>query len=607
MRLFPDSNGMNRLGRTFRESLATGFLPGKRAVQRRGERISGFRAASIRTRLLGAIGLLAAVALLVVGLGVHAVQQLNQRLQGIVEGTSQRWMLSSEMQCELISLDRDLQRMVLETDPARVTQGNRDIDAGQHQILDHLKQLQALATARDSARLITFSDDFAEYQSLVEQIESDVEQNKRDAARQFALNQGQALFRDASQALNMIGQIAHSEMQEARRQADTSYRQTRDLLLLISAAGIGLGGTLAVLLVGGVLRNLLQVTRRMQEIASGDGDLTRRLPEGGKNEVSDLCRSFNHFLAQIRQIVAQVAESTHRLRQTSESISASMVQQTRGAEVHQRQTTEVAQSIREMAESASSVAAHAQEASDGSGRAAHSAHDGGAVVQQAIQQMRDLATRVDDATERVRQLSRNSEQIGEIIDVIDEIADQTKLLALNAAIEAARAGDHGRGFAVVADAVRSLSDKTSQATHEIAARLKSIHAGALTTVKAMQAGSGLVTQSMETAEQANHALQGILETADGVGAMVHEIAAAAEQQRGRAVQVQMNIEEVARITRESVAATRQVAESCEELSNLSLQLERLIERFHLSETIDEKQIPARVSRNGAKTMPVAAR
>jgi methyl-accepting chemotaxis protein len=235
-----------------------------------------------------------------------------------------------------------------------------------------------------------------------------------------------------------------------------------------------------------------------------------------------------------------------------------------------------------MADSASAVATHAGSATGGAQRAARSAHEGGEVIRQAIQQMRAISVSVDEAAERVRQLSRSSEQISEIIEVIDQIADQTKLLALNAAIEAARAGDHGRGFAVVADSVRGLSETTSSATRDIAARLKGIHAEAVTTVKAMQAGNAHVTQTVQIAEQASVALREILETADQVGTMVHEIAAAAEQQSAMTVQVQSNMDEMDRITRQSAAATRQVAESCGELSQLAHELEGLIARFRLS-------------------------
>jgi len=180
---------------------------------------------------------------------------------------------------------------------------------------------------------------------------------------------------------------------------------------------------------------------------------------------------------------------------------------------------------------------------------------------------------------KMEELGKSSDQIGRIISVIDDIADQTNLLALNAAIEAARAGEQGRGFAVVADEVRKLAERTSNATKEIAQMIKSIQSETKNAVKAMQAGNMQVEQGLVTTAQAGESLGEIIQMAHQVGEMVLHIATAASQQSGATEEVSGNMEQISRISQDAAVGAQQTAKACHDLSGLALDLQSLVGQF----------------------------
>ena len=191
---------------------------------------------------------------------------------------------------------------------------------------------------------------------------------------------------------------------------------------------------------------------------------------------------------------------------------------------------------------------------------------------------------VNKSAETVKELGKSSDQIGEIIGVIDDIADQTNLLALNAAIEAARAGEQGRGFAVVADEVRKLAERTTKATKEIAGMIKKIQADTTGAVQSMEEGTQEVERGIELADKAGMSLKEIVGVSQKVTDMVTQIAAASEEQSSASEQISKNVEGISKVTGETAQGTQQIARAAEDLNRLTENLQKLIGQFKLGRT-----------------------
>jgi len=320
-----------------------------------------------------------------------------------------------------------------------------------------------------------------------------------------------------------------------------------------------------------------------------NADLNVRFNSVEKDEVGELQRGFDTFIESIRQTLLQVQETTGRVSTSSTEISSSTEQMAAGSQEQSSQTSEVAAAVEEMTKTLEDNSKSIQTAAETAQKAGEEAQQGGTVVNETIEGMRRISTVVTQSSEQVKILGSSSDKIGEIIGVIDDIADQTNLLALNAAIEAARAGEQGRGFAVVADEVRKLAERTSKATKEIAMMIRQIQADTNQAVTSMQKGTEEVGRGITLAEQAGKMLQNIVGNADTVSQMMQQIATASREQTVTANQVSKNIESISSVTQESSGAIQQIAKTAEDLNQLTENLQQLLEKFNLGRTEQHHQ------------------
>jgi len=299
------------------------------------------------------------------------------------------------------------------------------------------------------------------------------------------------------------------------------------------------------------------------------------------DELGELASAINGMQQSLRETISSVSASAERIATASEEFSATAAEQASGAESQKDQTNQVATAMQEMSSTVQQVSDNSNKAAEASRKAAEIARHGGSIVEDTLVKMHAIADSVGQTARKVQELGKSSNQIGEIIGVIDDIADQTNLLALNAAIEAARAGEQGRGFAVVADEVRKLAERTSKATKEITQMIQNIQTETKSAVEAMQSGTKQVELGVEATTQAGNSLQEIIKSSEKVGEMVMLIATAATEQSSATEEINSNVEQIAKITQETATGANESAKAVHELSNLATELHAIVSKFRV--------------------------
>ena len=326
--------------------------------------------------------------------------------------------------------------------------------------------------------------------------------------------------------------------------------------------------------------NAQKMLVEMEKFAKGDLSVGLKI-ENKEDLIGKLFTGFNQVVDNIRNIIVKVTEAVQATASAANQISSSTEEMAAGAQEQSSQATEVAGAVEQMTKTIYETTKNTVQATEASKNAGVIAKDGGKVVEETIIGMNRIAEVVRKSADTVQELGKSSDQIGEIVQVIDDIADQTNLLALNAAIEAARAGEQGRGFAVVADEVRKLAERTSKATKEIAAMIKQIQKDTGDAVDSMQEGTKQVEDGKLLAEKAGASLEEIIVGAERVVDIVTQVAAASEEQSSAAEQISKNIESISSVTQESASGIQQIAHASEDLNRLTLNLQELIAQFKL--------------------------
>ncbi len=350
-------------------------------------------------------------------------------------------------------------------------------------------------------------------------------------------------------------------------------------VIFINLVGLALLVALILVLSRSLATPLRGAVAALEDIASGQGDLTRRLPVEGRDEMAHIAAAFNTFVGKIQDLIgqltgvaAQLAAAAEELFATSESSDSQMQRQ-------RAESEQVATAMHEMTATVQEVARHANDAARAAEIANQESASGSDVVQQTIGAIESLVREIEEAGEIIHRLETDSGAIGKVLDVIRGIAEQTNLLALNAAIEAARAGEQGRGFAVVADEVRVLASRTEASTKEIQQMIERLQAGADNAVGAMALSR---SRSTETVTQAAHAGTS-LKTIGGAIARINEmniqIASAAEEQSAVAEEINRNVANISQSVDSSSYGSRQIAEASEQLARLAAELQTQLGQF----------------------------
>jgi methyl-accepting chemotaxis protein len=314
------------------------------------------------------------------------------------------------------------------------------------------------------------------------------------------------------------------------------------------------------------------------------GDLTVRYEITTDSNIGRLFSAFNNAIENIRSLAVKVVETVQATASAGIEISVSTDEMSVAASEQAISITEVLRAIEHLASRTEESAATAQRLAAKAEETVVHFSNNSLVVEDTVRGMQRIEDVVRQSAETVATLGQSSDQIGEIVQVINEIADQTNLLALNAAIEAARAGDQGRGFAVVADEVRKLAERTTQATREIGAMIQHIQTDTAETVSVIQRGSTEVARGKELVTQTGTALNALMHNARESVSLYAQVAASSKEQSAEMAALADNLETISGIVHESARGTEHIANAVGDLGHLTERLQLLVRNFRTDRT-----------------------
>lgn len=349
--------------------------------------------------------------------------------------------------------------------------------------------------------------------------------------------------------------------------------------LVIIGAATGLGIFLGKILSKPINSMINSVVACVQDITSGDGDLTFRLDESSRDEMSGLAKAVNSFIETIQAIIREMKAASSQVAIAATEMTQVIEKTNKGVERQFTETEQLATAMNEMTATAQDVASNASGAAVEANEADEKAQIGLRVVGVTVDSINSLAEEVERTSVVVNSLENDSQSIGSVLDVIRDIAEQTNLLALNAAIEAARAGEQGRGFAVVADEVRTLASRTQSSTQEIQDMIENLQNSARQASSVMRDSCEHANKSVTHASEAGGALQTISEVISRIDSRNTQIATAAEEQTAVAEEINRSVISISDIGRETAVGSEQISSSSMNLAKLASSLQEQVEQF----------------------------
>ncbi|UFS70106.1 methyl-accepting chemotaxis protein [Geomonas sp. RF6] len=494
--------------------------------------------------------------------------------------------LLNDLKGHLFSMRLDVARILLVKDRSKVEELAQDLEVQRSKIVDGIAEFKKSELEPKEKDLIDiFAAGSEAYHAEAVKLSRTVAGHLGDPAKReedlaYATRNITPLSEKPTKAIVELVQYNIDAAAATYRSDLSGYHSSITWTVAIGAAAALLLCALGVLIANSISRPLRSVFGTLTEVAAGD--LTARSSITTRDEMGMLAGEVNQMAQTLMGLMQRVASNSRAVASAASDLHDTSEVISNGADEVACQTGTVATATEEMAATSGDIAQNCHLAAvEGKGATA-SAEAGAAVVKETVQVMSRIATRVKASAATVASLGQRSDQIGEIVGTIEDIADQTNLLALNAAIEAARAGEQGRGFAVVADEVRALAERTTKATREIGEMIRSIQAETRDAVQAMEEGVHEVGAGTVEAEKSGASLQEILEKVSGVTLQIAQIATAAEQQTATTAEISSNITQITGVVQRTSSGAHHCAGAASDLATLAEDLQSLVGKFKLA-------------------------
>lgn len=546
--------------------------------QKGQKRMNWFYDLKLGTKLLSSFILIAAIVGFVGYKGLTTIQWMKERQEQLYEKELLPNVALANAQKALLKTRIAAVKSATQSSKEEHAETQKMIQELEKEFLDALEKYSAHGLSEEGkADFARVREAWKAYTEVRDKVLPLTAQGKSAAAMRIVNSEGNFTGSAVEDALGKIIQKNVKAVELINSDMSQKSVTSTAALLLVSICGIGLAIALGIFITGTTKKPIKRVILNIN-----NADLNSQFNTQRKDEIGELQRSFDTFVTSIKETLLQVAEATSAVASASSEISSSTEQMAAGAQEQTSQTSEIATAVEQMTKTIVENSRNVTQISDGAKLTRKQAEEGGVIVEETVVGMNRIADVVNRSAEKVQVLGKSSEQIGEIISVIDDIADQTNLLALNAAIEAARAGEQGRGFAVVADEVRKLAERTTKATKEIASMIKQIQTDTKEAVGSMLQGRREVDDGIQLAGKAKDKLVEIVENVQNAADMMGQVAASTEEQSSTSEQIAKNVEAVSTVTQQTASGTQQIAHAAENLNRLTENLQHLVNKFKLS-------------------------
>lgn len=538
----------------------------------------------IGTRMRAGFAAVLGLMIVISFVGMINMRNLRDTMNRIVDINTQRLIAANRAGNALREIGISIRSIFATKDPNERTGMQSYIGKQTDVYNDGIKKIEAMTNINDSRGLELLAQVKAAQDTAIPLRSKAIEllmADKDQEALDLLNNETRPAIHKWIVAIDELVDHQSQRIKYRSEEAERQYNRTNTLMLIFGIVAVGFAVAISLILTKSITKPLKETVVLSKALANGDLTIHADAESTINSETGQLLTAMDQMARTLQGIIGELKLSADSMASASHELSASSEQMSRGVAEQSARASQIATSSAQMSQTVIDVAKNASDIASSAAETAATAKEGEAIVSKSVQEVKEIASAVAESSQLIISLGERSQQIGQIINVIKDIADQTNLLALNAAIEAARAGEQGRGFAVVADEVRKLAERTAKATSEIGGMIGAIQSEVDQAVASMGAATGRVDAGVGDVTRAGNALHKIVESVDGLQSMVQQVASATEEMSAVSETVSNDVETVATVANNNSESAKEIAASASGLARLASTLQDLVAQFKL--------------------------